>query len=129
MTSRRNEYLSSAAYRRLTEEQRESYIQSLFDEICDDDAPYDFDSEDEEEIQINDIEIADDDAEVSQSAAEVLPDYADYEDDEEDDEEEEVEENNELPASAEKFVARDGTEWMKEPNNRLIGMLYFEVPS
>ncbi|XP_017489384.1 PREDICTED: piggyBac transposable element-derived protein 3-like [Rhagoletis zephyria] len=96
----------------LTEEQRESYIQSLFDEICDDDAPYDFDSEDEEEIQINDIEIADDDAEVSQSAAEVLADYADYEDDEE----EEVEENNELPASAEKFVARDGTEWMKEPN-------------
>ncbi|XP_050338292.1 piggyBac transposable element-derived protein 4-like [Bactrocera neohumeralis] len=114
MTSRRNEYLSSAAYRRLTEEQRESYIQSLFDKICNDDAPNDFDSEDEEEIRINHIEIAVDDAEVSQSAAEVLPDYADYEDDEGDDEE--VEENNELPAGAEKFVARDGTEWMKEPN-------------
>ncbi|XP_039953268.1 piggyBac transposable element-derived protein 4-like [Bactrocera tryoni] len=96
----------------LTEGQRELYIQSLFDKICDDDAPRDFDSEDEEENQINDIEIADDDAEVSQSATEVLPDYADYEDDEE----EEVEENNELPASAEKFVARDGTEWMIEPN-------------
>ncbi|XP_054745867.1 uncharacterized protein LOC129250253 [Anastrepha obliqua] len=116
MDSRRNmEYLSPNQYMRLSDAEKEQYIQNLFDVISDDEL-FEFSSpegDESEQVAVADGVVESDVEDPDYTIDNAQVDEADYE--ESDNESDAADDSEEINLRAAEFVARDDTIWSSQP--------------
>lgn len=105
---------------RLTDEEKDRYIEQLYDEVLEEDLLSEVDENNEEEVEIannstvSDVEDADENENEPHNEAEV-----DEDNDEDENDEDEIDEDDTeaIDLRALEYVARDGTVWRTEPRH------------